>query len=344
VGTLGVYCLDVGQGDCSLIFPPEGGAPILFDCADAYVTERFLEASNLKRLTAVVVSHLDEDHIGGMLTFLEAFVGAGGQIGTLYLGMDRPAGKLQEGAKRQLLKRAIEWARNKVLAIAPPMRDRGPKIIHQGQGWKVRIVLPFPEEVLAAQLDQRDEPNRSAVVLRVDRGPSSVLIGSDAPLVCWEQLEPNLLQADGFRIPHHGGGIEEGRPTWTRKELYTRVNARLAVCSVGTRNAYKHPYEDHLLDARRAGACRLVCTQLTARCHKDPLALRDESLKNQGNVFYPFRHRLLKGEHRPDQEVPCAGTILVDLDEQGAINVTPAPQSWHDTLVDKMNTPLCRRV
>lgn len=40
---LRVFFLDVGQGDCTFIVPPDGeGAPILFDCADAYVAERFV--------------------------------------------------------------------------------------------------------------------------------------------------------------------------------------------------------------------------------------------------------------------------------------------------------------
>lgn len=39
---LSVYFLDVGQGDCTFIVPPEGeGDPIMFDCPDPYVAERY---------------------------------------------------------------------------------------------------------------------------------------------------------------------------------------------------------------------------------------------------------------------------------------------------------------
>ncbi|MFO0605017.1 MAG: hypothetical protein U0324_17690 [Polyangiales bacterium] len=61
---LEIYRHDVGQGDCTVVIPPDGeGAPILFDCADLYVAERFCDNHGITRLAAVVVSHLDVDHI-----------------------------------------------------------------------------------------------------------------------------------------------------------------------------------------------------------------------------------------------------------------------------------------
>jgi hypothetical protein len=42
---LRVFFLDVGQGDCTFVVPPVAeSAPILFDCADSYVAERFVAA------------------------------------------------------------------------------------------------------------------------------------------------------------------------------------------------------------------------------------------------------------------------------------------------------------
>lgn len=346
MGSLAAYFLDVGQGDCSLIFPPTED-PVLFDCADAYVAERFLSDAGITRLSAVVVSHLDDDHIGGMLAFLEGFLGGRGRVGTLYLGMDRPPAALGDGVKRHLIDRAVQWARERRLTLAQPLREGAPKVILEGTGWKIRIVLPFYEDTLEVRAADKKAPNRSAAVLRLERAGRSVLIGSDAPLVAWERLEPDLHRTDVFRIPHHGGDIEEGSPTLTRSDLYQRAGASLAVCSVGTRNAYGHPYEAHLLDSRRGGACRLLCTQLNRNCHKKPLDLRDRLLEEGGRIFFPLRHRLPLGDghrtRRPDQEVPCAGTVLVELDTKGRLEVHPRPGTWHDALVGTMDAPICRR-
>jgi glyoxylase-like metal-dependent hydrolase (beta-lactamase superfamily II) len=147
VSKLAVYFLDVGQGDCSLIVPPDE-APLLMDCADAYVAERFITDAGLERLSAVVVSHLDEDHSGGMLTFLEAFLAGGGQVGVLYIGLDRPPGKLQDGPKRELLERALHWRKEGRLQLARPLREAQPQVLLRGGDWRVRIVLPFYADVL----------------------------------------------------------------------------------------------------------------------------------------------------------------------------------------------------
>ena len=52
---LGIYFLDVGQGDCTFVVPPAGeGRPILFDCNDAYVALRFVANHGITHLAAVV--------------------------------------------------------------------------------------------------------------------------------------------------------------------------------------------------------------------------------------------------------------------------------------------------
>lgn len=113
---LGVYFLDVGQGDCSFIVPPAGGA-VLFDCNDAYVAERFVADHGINHLAAAVVSHLDVDHIRGVLPFLEGFLARGGKVDEVYLGMDaKPEERLNETCTA-LLDRAIAWERAEARAL-----------------------------------------------------------------------------------------------------------------------------------------------------------------------------------------------------------------------------------
>ncbi|PRQ05680.1 hypothetical protein [Enhygromyxa salina] len=83
---IGIYFLDVGQGDCSVIIPPEGeGGAIVFDVADQYVLELFINNHEIQN-SDVIASHLDIDHIRGMLGFLRNHAS---EIDRVYLGLDR---------------------------------------------------------------------------------------------------------------------------------------------------------------------------------------------------------------------------------------------------------------
>lgn len=58
---LEVLMLDVGQGDASIIRPPDG-PPVIFDCKDAHVVLRTLEQrGDHGSVAAVIFSHLDRD-------------------------------------------------------------------------------------------------------------------------------------------------------------------------------------------------------------------------------------------------------------------------------------------
>lgn len=110
---LGIYILDVGQGDCTFIVPPRGeGAPILFDCNDAYVAERFASNHAITHLRAVIASHLDRDHIRGIVPFLQSHFDSGRTLEMLVVGIDRPPDRGGPGHEiSTLLERALAWER-----------------------------------------------------------------------------------------------------------------------------------------------------------------------------------------------------------------------------------------
>jgi hypothetical protein len=345
--TLQVYMLDVGQGDCTFIVPPKGeGHPILFDCADAYTAERFVSNHEITHLSAVVVSHLDHDHICGLLPFLRSFFENGGRVDRFLVGLDRIPHRGDGAALRALIEQALEWERQRRdegFVLEHPGRT-GPSLA-SGEGWKVDLVLPFWSTVVAELLEGGDEPNRCSAVLRIERQGTAILVGGDAPLVSWERLEPDLRPARVIRIPHHGGEIREGGAEWTRfEDLYGSVQASVACVSVGSRNSHGHPFPDHLVAARRGGDCRVLCTQLTPRCHDHPEALRAVALESAGMVEWPYRHRAQAGHPhgRPSQEVPCAGSLVAWLTREGQLGFEPRDGGLHDQFLQRVATPLCR--
>jgi beta-lactamase superfamily II metal-dependent hydrolase len=351
---LGIYFLDVGQGDCTVIVPPEGqGRAIIFDIADQYVIERFVANHELE-IGSVVASHLDKDHIGGMLGFLRGHLGAGKSIDRIYLGPDRPVRPGKNRQLRELVEQTFTWAKAKppVIIVKDNWRDiEYPLTLAEyDDDWRVGLVLPMNYTRNEAAMRVGPHSNMCSAVLRVERAGQAVLIGGDAPLGSWEQLEPDLLPARAIRAPHHGGDIREGGEQWKQLgDLYDRVSAELGVISVGTNNSprWSHPHEDHALAIRRKGACRLLCTQLTRRCHEEPQLLRDRALRAATSVEYPYRHyddpQQARASKRRSQEVPCAGTVVVWLDSSGELHHEPGPNSAHAQLLRRVDDPLCTR-
>lgn len=347
---LGVYALDVGQGDCTFIVPPaDECAPILVDCNDRHIAERFLKNHSVNHLHAVIATHLDVDHVGGLLELLLTHFNEGGTVGALYIAADRSASNRLSRTLSALIKQTSAWERSPPCAgftlEMPARTNRGPVTIASGDDWRVELVAPFLGAHNEAVVSASGMPNLASTVVRVTRAGRAMLIGGDAPLGSWEQLEPELLSADVIRAPHHGGDINEGGRRWRQPaELYSAVGATQTIFSVGTRNSYEHPEPQHVEAARRGGVCGVRCTQLTPRCHADPQSRRQEALQLAAGVEWPYRHLDKPGVEPGARsgEVPCFGSMVSWIDAQGAIQHAPAPEGAHVTLLSSLATPMCR--
>lgn len=83
-----------------------------------------------------------------------------------------------------------------------------------------------------------------------------------------------------------------------------------------------------------------MCTQLTARCHDD---LDDARLKVSAFLevaYADYRLARRPGAHGA-RGVPCAGTVLVVLDD-GKFEVYP-PVDEHRSFVRTLSRPLCAK-
>ena len=348
--SLAVYVLDVGQGDCTFIVPPQNGGAILFDCNDAYVAERFVSNHGLHHLEAVVVSHLDRDHIRGIVPFLKNHFAAGRTVGRLFIGLDRQPNAGEKSEIAILLLHALEWSVTPPcpgFSLADPTRTAGPVVVASGVDWSVELMLPFYEQRLRATGLGGENPNLCSAVLRVSHSGTSVLVTGDSPLSALEKIDDRSLSARAVRTPHHAGDSDRGGRMDSFDKLYEAVTPSHAIVSVGTNNQHKHPLPEHLSAARLSDrSCRVRCTQLTPRCHPDPWSLRDDALLVSGGVTWPYRHRAMPGDPKraPTQETPCAGSIAIWIDPTGGMHVEPAVGSDHDLFVGKLSHPLCEAV
>lgn len=213
---LRVHEMAVADGSCILLETRE--AAVLFDCGSrslahpgAQVAVPALRRLGVRRLDAIVVSHADLDHFGGMLDVADAF-----PVACAYLGpsvWDDAAGHRQ-GASAALL---------------AGLRQRGIPCEQVRRGW----FLPLGRDTLLealwpmASFAPSHSDNDRSVVLRALCGRGGALFCADLEAAGLRGLlaaEPDL-RADLADLPHHGGFVAES-PRWL-----ARVAPRAAVQS-----------------------------------------------------------------------------------------------------------------
>ncbi|WP_238987928.1 ComEC/Rec2 family competence protein [Exiguobacterium sp. OS-77] len=212
-GQMEVYGFDVGQGDSTFIRTKEDA--ILIDGGNNGKGEdvvRYLQELGVKRLTAVIATHPDSDHIGGLDTVLDAF-----PVDSVY-------------APR--VTHTTETYRDFLFAV----KREGVTIK------SVKAGLEIPSEAarftfLAPLTDGTQDLNSWSAVLRVEHGQDRFLFMGDAPIRTERQLlESDAdLSADVLKLGHHGADTSSSLP------FLQAVDPKRALISAGQDNAYRHP-------------------------------------------------------------------------------------------------------
>ena len=206
-GGLRVTVLDVGQGDAILLQPADAAA-VLVDGGppDGDLISKLREAG-VDSLGAVLATHEQADHTGGIESLLGRL-----PIGEL----------LYARLGRELRDRASA-------AGIEPVRVAEGDAIRSG-GLRLEVLWP-PAELLAAPLGGAD-PNGQALVLLARWRGFSMLLCSDAE-AAEVPIDPGPV--DVLKVAHHGSA-DPGLGA-----LLDRTSPRLAVISVGDGNSYGHP-------------------------------------------------------------------------------------------------------
>lgn len=199
--------LDVGQGD-AILLQPGGGLPILVDAGPAGAgLGDALGAAGVERLGAVVVTHDQSDHSGGLA---ELFA----RLPVRRLVLARGAPSLEAAA-----------------------RGAGAAVLRAGAGTELRsgalrLAVLWPPRELATAPGRLEDPNTRSLVLLARWRRFAMLLTGDAEAEA-VPLDPGPV--DVLKVSHHGSedaGLEE---------LLRRTGPRLAVISVGSVNPFGHP-------------------------------------------------------------------------------------------------------
>jgi competence protein ComEC len=214
---LRIEVLDVGQGD-AILFQPAGAPAVLVDGGPpGDGLERKLEEAGVDQLGAVIATHDQSDHVGG----IEELLGA------------MPIGRLVYArAGRELVSRAVA-------AGARPERVAAGRELRSGR-LRLRILWPPPELVTgpAPPVD----PNQLALVIEARWRDFTMLLTADAEA---ESVPIESGPVDVLKVAHHGSEDAGLGP------LLDRIRPRLAVISVGAGNPYGHPAPGTLATLRQ---------------------------------------------------------------------------------------------
>ncbi len=223
--TLDIIFFDVGQGDAALLKTPSDHH-VLIDTGPRspsgataeFAVLPFLRRWGIRRLDLVVISHSDEDHLGGLPTLLQAV-----RVDRV-VHNDRPVDTDLYGRTRRLLRQ------NEVPRRAVHRGDA----LQTDSSIRAEVLSPPGRSRLATE-------NNASVVLRVEYGDVNILLPGDIE----KAIEQNLARTYGeellghvVKVPHHGSETSS-RPSFVRSASDSTQTH--AVVSVGRSSRYGMP-------------------------------------------------------------------------------------------------------
>lgn len=229
-----VTMINVGQGDSILIEFPYRKAVYLIDTGGTFhfgqkeewqmqqnvfdvgkdIVVPVLKAKGIRKLDKVILTHGDEDHIGGMKGILQSI-----RVKEVVYGKNS---RYEENERELLIY----------------LRDQNVKLtfVNEGEIWKEGN---FVFHVLGPVGNEKEKNDRS-IIMFTTLGNVTWLFMGDAE----KNSEINLinrypnLDVDVLKVGHHGS------KTSTTEPLLETVTPKVALISVGRNNLYGHPHAD----------------------------------------------------------------------------------------------------
>jgi len=219
---LEIMMFDVGQGDSILIKYPYNQGSILIDTGKSEYTMKngiipYLKSRGIKKLKYLIITHGDDDHIGGTIPLVEIFkvdniILNKGEYSELEINLINNLNKINminDIDKIKIGKRYIYFLNNK---------------IHENE-------------------------NDNSIVLYFEYHDYKFLFMGDSSFVVEDYLleNYNLKEISFLKVGHHGSS------TSTTNEFIGTINPKISLISVGNNNNYGHPSKvvlDNLKDSK----------------------------------------------------------------------------------------------
>ena len=218
--------LDVGQADSILV--RDGASTLLVDAGVDDAVVAALARNEVLRLDAVLITHWDRDHWGGLPAILSAY----------------PVGRLivAEGASDAMPGELAE--------LNPP------PISEVSVGDTLRIGL-FAAEVVWPMDEVEGTENADSLVLdltyQVDGTSLHALLTGDSEADQADRYAASVGDIDVLKLGHHGSAAS------TDASMLETLDPELCIASAGEGNAYGHPSDEAVKAVQSVGSA-FLCT------------------------------------------------------------------------------------
>lgn len=316
---------DVGHGNCAII--RDDALVTLIDAARGNTVVRALQRLGITAIDRILISHADNDHVGGLLTLL---LDRRIHIRDIYVNSDA-----EKGRAWRMLRSALADARR-----------RDPQLqIHvgltmdmsfQGATSRIEVLAPSPEVAMGG-VGSTDLHGRritansmSAVLLLSIDNVSAALFCADIDDAGLRNLFEEVPQprAPVVVFPHHGGLPGRADPEAFARDLCNAVQPRIVIFSLG-RGVHDNPHPAIIRGVRQAvPGAHIACTQLSTHCSASVPAVAVSHLLDA-----PAKGLL--------RNACCAGTLSIRV-EKGVVLVGPDLRSHATFVTRNAPTALCR--
>lgn len=234
--TLSVSVMDVGQGLSVVVVAPDGTSMVYDAGRSGQRVEDlvipYLHEMGVTEIDYLVVSHPDQDHIGGMPRLLDRMP---------VRNFVDPAIPTTNQTYGHVLERVIEYDVNPIRAEQGVTLDMGDRV-------EAEILWPRPPFIMDGS---EPDTNENSTVIRLRIGDVSFLltgdIESEAEATIVEEFDNDDLRSDVMLVAHHGSR------TSSRAEFLDAVAPDVVVIPVGLDNAYGHPHDEVMQRLRFRG-------------------------------------------------------------------------------------------
>ncbi len=221
-----VEFLDVGQGDCAIIY--SNGYCAVIDVGEpesAPTLNKSLREYGVKEIDAVIISHLHSDHVGALPEIAEIY-----SIQNLFMP--------------KILDDSIVTAKaGKQTAV-----QNGSAFYEAKQG--INFKIGEFEITLLSDYQSGSEENDRSVFVMAEIDDTKILFTGDAETKTENKLlaENINIDCDILKVGHHGSNSSSG------ERFLRKATPEYAVISVGEGNTYLHPHKATLSALKKCGA------------------------------------------------------------------------------------------
>ena len=238
---LKIYFVDVNQGDCTFIITPKNKT-ILIDGGGSESTNfdigkrtliPFVLDKGYNKIDYIIISHFDQDHVGGLLTVMEEL-----KVGQVIISKQE-----EDSENYQKFKEIVNEKKIKVRVV-----NKGDRVSIE-KNLYFDIFWPNSEKMISDNI-----LNNNSIVCKLNYKDFSMLFTGDIEEIAEKEIlqeyKNNLqvLNSTVLKVGHHGS------KTSSTQEFIEIVKPKIALIGVGENNKFGHPNEEVIerLDKLRA--------------------------------------------------------------------------------------------